>query len=104
MSDSETLELAGGDRKAARSDDQTDLIKYAGHRPLDWAIRNFHPVSLAATAAVALRAPRSGVFAGWWGRLIKDLVKPYRPELHYMRGRGPKWREKHGQGVSFDRR
>ena len=20
----------------------------------------------------------------------------YRPEAHYMRGRGPKWREKHG--------
>ena len=22
--------------------------------------------------------------------------KPYRPELHYMRGPGPKWREKNG--------
>jgi len=21
---------------------------------------------------------------------------PYRPEAHYMRGPGPKWREKHG--------
>ena len=56
MSDSETLELAGGDRKAVRSDDQTDVIKYAEQRPLDWAIRNFHPVSLAAAAAVALPA------------------------------------------------
>jgi len=25
------------------------------------------------------------------------LGDPYRPELHYMRGPGPKWREKHGQ-------
>ena len=33
-------------------------------------------------AALAERAP--GVF------------DPYRPELHYMRGPGPKWREKHG--------
>ena len=24
------------------------------------------------------------------------LFDPYRPELHYMRGPGPKWREKHG--------
>jgi hypothetical protein len=32
--------------------------------------------------AIAERAP--GVFDS------------YRPELHYMRGRGPKWREKHG--------
>jgi hypothetical protein len=33
-------------------------------------------------AAIAERAP--GVFDS------------YRPELHYMRGPGPKWREKHG--------
>jgi hypothetical protein len=26
----------------------------------------------------------------------KELFDPYRPELHYMRGPGPKWREKHG--------
>ena len=25
----------------------------------------------------------------------RDLFDPYRPELHYMRGPGPKWREKH---------
>ena len=25
---------------------------------------------------------------------------PYRPELHYMRGPGPKWREKHGIAAS----
>jgi hypothetical protein len=24
------------------------------------------------------------------------LFDPYRPELHCMRGPGPKWREKHG--------
>jgi hypothetical protein len=23
------------------------------------------------------------------------VADPYRPELHYMRGPGPKWREKH---------
>jgi hypothetical protein len=30
-----------------------------------------------------------------WSRLNKGLFDPYRPELHYMRGPGPKWREKH---------
>jgi hypothetical protein len=25
------------------------------------------------------------------------LFDPYRPELHYMRGPGPKWREKHAR-------
>jgi hypothetical protein len=28
-------------------------------------------------------------------RLFKSMVDPYRPELHYMRGPGPKWRAKH---------
>ena len=27
--------------------------------------------------------------------LMKDLFGHYRPERHYMRGPGPKWREKH---------
>jgi hypothetical protein len=27
--------------------------------------------------------------------LAKALVDPYRPELHYMRGPGPKWHAKH---------
>src|SRR5437899_6843382 len=31
-----------------------------------------------------------------WQKQIARLLDPYRPELHYMRGPGPKWREKHG--------
>jgi hypothetical protein len=30
-----------------------------------------------------------------WDSLTKALFDDYRPELHYMRGQGPKWREKH---------
>ena len=30
-------------------------------------------------------------------RLLRDLFDHYRPELHYMRGPGPKWREKHAK-------
>src|SRR5262249_8806726 len=30
-----------------------------------------------------------------WRTFKKDLSGPYRPELHYMCGPGPKWREKH---------
>ena len=30
-----------------------------------------------------------------WRRLTASLRDPYRPELHYMRGPGPKWREKY---------
>jgi hypothetical protein len=28
-----------------------------------------------------------------WRRLTADLRDGYRPQLHYMRGPGPKWRE-----------
>jgi hypothetical protein len=28
-------------------------------------------------------------------RLFRSMADPYRPELHYMRGPGPKWRAKH---------
>jgi len=31
-----------------------------------------------------------------YGRAFVELASdPYRPELHYMRGPGPKWRAKH---------
>jgi hypothetical protein len=28
-------------------------------------------------------------------RAFRAIVDPYRPELHYMRGPGPKWHAKH---------
>jgi hypothetical protein len=28
--------------------------------------------------------------------IAATLADNYRPEMHYMRGPGPKWREKHG--------
>ena len=33
----------------------------------------------------------------WHGRIVL-ACNPYRPELHYMRGPGPKWHAKH-QGI-----
>jgi hypothetical protein len=46
----------------------------------------------------ALRGNPAGLPAQF-GDLLRDLAKalldPYRPELHYMRGPGPKWRAKH---------
>jgi len=33
--------------------------------------------------------------AGLFRSLANALFDPYRPELHYMRGPGPKWRAKH---------
>ena len=40
--------------------------------------------------------------ADLWRTLTKDLGGDYRPELHYMRGPGPKWRAKNAPASSSD--
>jgi hypothetical protein len=32
---------------------------------------------------------------------IESVVDPYRPELHYMRGPGPKWHARHGATLAM---
>lgn len=32
---------------------------------------------------------------GAFGAAVRELTDPYRPELHYMRGPGPKWHARH---------
>ena len=52
--------------------------------------------SYVSRVLFAIPAPGRGVdlvARRWrWLSCVSDL---YRPELHYMRGPGPKWREKH---------
>jgi hypothetical protein len=38
-----------------------------------------------------------------WQRHAAQFYDPYRPELHYMRGPGPRSREKLGLPANFDR-
>jgi hypothetical protein len=47
-------------------------------------------------AVLAIMPASDGTLAALWRKLVTDLFDPYRPELHYMRGPGPKWRETHG--------
>jgi hypothetical protein len=42
-----------------------------------------------------------GVTEQRWRRPATPLFNRYRPELHYMRGPGPKWREKHVRGAMY---
>jgi len=35
-------------------------------------------------------------------RALRELVDPYRPEEHYMRGPGPKWHAKHERTAEAD--
>ncbi|UPJ54674.1 hypothetical protein IVB30_42930 [Bradyrhizobium sp. 200] len=41
-------------------------------------------------------------FASIIHNLVLDVRDCYRPELHYMRGPGPKWRAKHQPWLKFD--
>ena len=41
-------------------------------------------------------------FASVVRNLILDVRDCYRPEVHYMRGPGPKWRAKHQSWLGFD--
>jgi hypothetical protein len=51
----------------------------------------FPPSNLGIVFSAAGLAP----LADSWRRLRQRIFDPYRPELHYMRGPGPKWRDKH---------
>ena len=51
-------------------------------------------MSVIPTSAAPLRRRMNMIRARWY-RLVAAARDPYRPELHYMRGPGPKWREKH---------
>jgi hypothetical protein len=53
---------------------------------------SFSGASLGSMRA-RLRTVAQDLLTAFWG----GSVRQYRPEVHYMRGPGPKWREKHGQ-------
>jgi hypothetical protein len=55
--------------------------------------------AIAVLSAAHLPRPLAGfgrVLLAFWYEITRDAVRPYRPELHYMRGPGPAWRAKHG--------
>jgi len=69
-------------------------------------------MSPVATSDLRSARPVAAIFgeAAWltellqiWQTLHKGLFDSYRPELHYMRGPGPKWHEKHAMLVQSDR-
>ena len=49
----------------------------------------------ALSGLVRKTANSASDFADVVHNLIMDVRDSYRPELHYMRGPGPKWRAKH---------
>ena len=55
------------------------------------------PSILAEVALVAAAAHQMGqrLLCALTSR-VPDIFDSYRPERHYMRGPGPRWRQKHG--------
>ena len=59
---------------------------------------------MATGSAISHELVLIGTFAREMGHRLGAVIAqkapgifdPYHPELHYMRGPGPKWREKHG--------
>jgi len=49
-------------------------------------------MAISGTAAALL----PNALAAFWRELTRDVMRPYRPEQHYMRGPGPAWRAKNG--------
>ena len=57
-------------------------------------------LAISGSAAALLPRPFAGfgtALATFWRDMTRDVVRPYRPELHYMRGPGPAWQAKHGK-------
>jgi hypothetical protein len=59
--------------------------------------RSWPPIPTFGIAAGSLTA-----FVKPWQKLKKYLSDPYRPELHYMRGPGPKWKERNACTLPAD--
>ena len=56
-------------------------------------------IAVLSSSAALLPRPFAMVghaFAAIWREMTRDAVRPYRPELHYMRGPGPACRAKNG--------
>jgi hypothetical protein len=58
--------------------------------------------AIASPGFARKAAESASGFASAVHNLILDVRNSYRPELHYMRGPGPKWRAKHQPWLKFD--
>ena len=52
--------------------------------------------AFSGSAISLLPRPFALLLIAFWQELTRDIGGPYRPERHYMRGPGPKYRAKHG--------
>jgi hypothetical protein len=82
-------------------------IQLDGEKKMIWksiaSPRAIAPASASATSGFASKTAETvSEFASVVHNLVMDVRDCYRPELHYMRGPGPKWRAKHQSWLGFD--
>jgi hypothetical protein len=58
--------------------------------------------AIALSGFARRTAESASDFASVVRNLIMDVRDSYRPQLHYMRSPGPKWRAKHQPWLKFD--
>jgi hypothetical protein len=76
-----------------------ELVAPTAHA-LDAAARQWRWLTNSAIALIVTPTARGlDAAARRWRGLTNSVFDPYRPELHYMRGPGPKWREKHARSA-----
>src|SRR5262245_2667913 len=61
-----------------------------------------HSRPAAAALSVASRVSRYPVVGKLWRELLKEFLNTNRPELHHMRGRGSRWREKYDAASPYN--
>jgi hypothetical protein len=57
-------------------------------------------IAISGSAAAFLPRPFAAIgraLSAFWHEMVRDTVRPYRPEQHYMRGPGPACRAKYGR-------
>ena len=52
-------------------------------------------LSISGSAAALLPRPFAAL-SSFWRDITRDILRPYHPERHYMRGPGPACRAKYG--------
>jgi hypothetical protein len=58
-------------------------------------IAELQAISVAPSVTERPKSWNPAVVAGALRKVVNGLFDPYRPELHYMRGPGPRWRARH---------
>jgi hypothetical protein len=58
-------------------------------------IADLRAIAVVAHVAASPKAWNPAIVAGALRKVVNGLFDHYRPELHYMRGPGPRWRERH---------